>query len=347
MTVSRPNDPRPRRALRLATGTALAIAVGFGLALPIPFIAPMLTLFLLARSNRPLPLRAVVGLPLLVAVTTSGGLLMIPLLQYASASGVLLIGLALFMCFRYMLRGGNALLATFAVVGLTMISAAGTSSFALALTVIEALAKGLLVAGLIASVSHWLFPEPSNVSDVAAPNLETPVDALWIALRATLVVLPAFLLALIDPSAYMPLIMKSVTLGQQACTTLARDAARELLGATLLGGLLAIAFWSVLTVFPHLWMFFLWMMLFGLLAARKLYALSATRLSSGFWLNTLSTLILLLGQSVQDSAAGKDVYSAFAIRMALFVAVTLYACAMIYLIDNRRDRRKAIRAEPA
>jgi hypothetical protein len=50
---------------------------------------------------------------------------------------------------------------------------------------------------------------------------------------------------------------------------------------------------------------------------------------------------------VQDSAAGKDVYSAFAIRMALFVAVTLYACAMIYLIDNRRDRRKAIRAQPA
>ncbi len=118
----------------------------------------------------------------------------------------------------------------------------------------------------------------------------------------------------------------------------------RLLGATLLGGLLAIAFWSALTVFPHLWMFFLWMLLFALLVARKLYALSATRLSPGFWLNTLSTLILLLGQSVQDSAAGKDVYTAFAVRMALFVAVTLYACAMIYLIDNRRDRLETHRA---
>ncbi len=45
-----------------------------------------------------------------------------------------------------------------------MISAAGTSSFALALTVIEALAKGLLLAGLIASVSHWMFPEPPGVA---------------------------------------------------------------------------------------------------------------------------------------------------------------------------------------
>jgi Protein of unknown function (DUF2955) len=339
MTTS--SDPRPRRTLRLAAGTALATAVGFGLALPIPFIAPMLTLFLLARSNRPLPLRAIVGLPLLVAVTTSSGLLIIPLLQHASVSGVLLIALALFACFRYMLRGGNALLATFAVVGLTMISAAGTSSFALALTVIEALAKGLLVAGLVATFSHWVFPE-SPSADVAPSNVETPIDSAWIALRATLVVMPAFLLALIDPSAYM-----SVTLGQQACTTTARDAARELLGATLLGGLLAIAFWRVLTVFPHLLMFFLWMLLFGLLIGRRLYALSATRRSPGFWLNTWSTLILLLGQSVQDSAAGKDVYTAFAVRMALFVAVTLYACAMIYLIDNRRDRRQTHRAHPA
>jgi hypothetical protein len=41
---------------------------------------------------------------------------------------------------------------------------------------------------------------------------------------------------------------------------------------------------------------------------------------------------------VQDSAAGKDVYTAFAVRMALFVAVTLYACAMVFVIDKRRDR---------
>ena len=38
----------------------------------------------------------------------------------------------------------------------------------------------------------------------------------------------------------------------------ARDAAREVLGATLLGELFAAAFWSVLTMFPDLSMFFLW-----------------------------------------------------------------------------------------
>ena len=113
------------------------------------------------------------------------------------------------------------------------------------------------------------------------------------------------------------------------------SAAREILGSTLLAGVLAVAFWAALRPFPSLWMYFLWMLLFALVIARKLYRLSPTPHAPSFWLNTLVTLIILLGQSVQDSALGKDVYSAFAIRMGLFVLVTLYACAAVYLIDRR------------
>ena len=154
--------------------------------------------------------------------------------------------------------------------------------------------------------------------------------------------LPAFLLALIDPAGYLPIILKAVSLGQQSSTTNARNAGRELLGSTLLAGLLAILFWSALSLFVHLWMFFLWMLLFGLVLARKLYALSPTRFTPGFWLNTLITLIILLGQSVQDSAAGKDVYTAFAIRMGLFILVTLYACLMVHLLDQRQESAQGL-----
>jgi hypothetical protein len=78
-----------------------------------------------------------------------------------------------------------------------------------------------------------------------------------------------------------------------------------------------------------------------------MYRLHRTGLAPGLWLNALVTMILLLGQSVQDSAAGKDVYSAFAVRMGLFIAVTLYACAMVFLIDRRREEdRPAVRPRP-
>lgn len=330
--------PRAQRALRLAMGTALCLAASFGLALPIPFIAPVLALLLLASVNRPLPLKAGLVLAVAAMLTTGVGLLLIPLLRYYPVSGVLLIGVCLFLVFRFGLRGGNNLIVTFLVIGLTMISSAGFVEFDLAAMVIGALVKGLLLAVVVVTVSHWLFPDPPNAPSPPAAPLLPAEEVSRVALRATLIVLPAFLLALIDPASYLPIILKAVGLGQQSSTT-ARNAGRELVGSTLLAGVLAVLFWSALSLFVHLWMFFLWMLLFGLILARKLYALSPTRLSPGFWLNSLITMIILLGQSVQDSLAGKDVYTAFAVRMGLFILVTLYACLMVYLLDQRPPKR--------
>ena len=50
-------------------------------------------------------------------------------------------------------------------------------------------------------------------------------------------------------------------------------------------------------------------------------------------------MLILLGGAVQDSADGKDVYQAFAVRMSLFIAVTLYAWAAIFVLEQLRERR--------
>lgn len=328
--------PRVQRALRLATGTALCLAISFGLALPIPFISPVLAVLLLASLNRPLPFKAALVLAVVAMLTTGIGLLLIPVLRYYPFCGVLLIGAGLFLAFGFGLRGGNTLIMTFLIIGLTMIPSAGVAEFDLAMMVIGALVKGLILAVIVVAISHWLFPDPANAPSPPAASTLPAQEVSRVALRATLIVIPAFLLALIDPASYLPIILKAVSLGQQSSTTTARSAGHELLGSTLMGGLLAIVFWCALSLFVHLWMFFLWMLLFGLLLARKLYALSPTRQTPGFWLNSLVTLIILLGQSVQDSLAGKDVYTAFVVRMGLFIALTLYALLMVHLLDRRQ-----------
>jgi hypothetical protein len=335
----RTQPSRPgQRALRVASGTALALAVSFALDLPIPVVAPVFTVFLLATQTRPLSLKAALALAVVVAGTTGSGLVLVPLLRYYPLSGVLLVGLSLFLSFRFGLRGGNNLVATFLAAGLTMISAAGVADQQLAATVVGALVKGVLLAVLVSVVSHALFPEPPGAPSQAAARALPRDEAARIALQAALVVMPAWLLAMSDPASYMPIIMKSVSLGRQSCTTSARGAARELLGSTAMGGLLAMAFWFALRLFVNIWMFYLWMLLFGLLAGRKLFRLSPTRFSPGFWVNSLVTMIILLGQSVQDSAAGKDVYRAFAVRMGLFLAVTVYAWFMLQLFNTRHAR---------
>jgi hypothetical protein len=325
-----------RRALRLASGTALCLAISFALDLSIPVIAPVFAVFLLATPGRPPSLKAGVALGLVVMLTTGSGLLLVPLLRHYAFAGVMLVGLLLFFAFRLGLRGGSNLIATFLAAGLTMISAAGTADFQSAVTVVGALVKGLLLAVLVSALMHGLFPEPASARPKPAAPVMPADQAMRIALRAALVVMPAYLLAMTDPASYMPIIMKSVSLGRQSCTATARTAARELIGSTLLGGVLAIAFWFALRLSVHLWMFFLWMLLFGLLVGRKLHRIVPTRYSPGFWLNGLVTMIILLGQSVQDSVAGKDVFTAFAVRMGLFLAVTLYACLMLLVFDSHR-----------
>ncbi|WJR17972.1 DUF2955 domain-containing protein [Pseudomonas alloputida] len=338
-----PIELRRLRALRLAWGVALCLAVSFGIGLPVPILAPVFAVLLLAMRSQPLPLRAEPALALLVLLACGSGLLLIPLLRHAPLAGVLLVGVGVFLTLRYALKGGNGLLANLLVVGLTMIAAAGTSDFTLALSVVEALAKGMLLAVLGTSVVHTLFPEPANAPAPPVPPLLGSEHVSWVALRATLIVMPAFLLALIAPDQYMPLIMKAVSVGQQAGETRARHASRELIGSTLLAGVLAIALWVALSLFVHLWMFFLWVLLFALWQARRLYQAVPSRQSPAYWVSCLTTMLILLGQSVQDSAGGQDVYKAFAVRMALFLAVSVYASAMLIWIDRLRSRRGLLR----
>jgi hypothetical protein len=118
----------------------------------------------------------------------------------------------------------------------------------------------------------------------------------------------------------------------------AHHAGRELLGSTFLGGCYAALFWVLLKISPNLWMFFLWMLLFALYFAAKLYRVIASQLPPSFWVNVAVTMLILLGSAVQDSANGKDVYQAFAVRMSLFVAVTLYAWLALSAFERLRDR---------
>ncbi|WP_414157602.1 DUF2955 domain-containing protein [Pseudomonas sp. BNK-15] len=331
-----PIELRRLRALRLALGVALCLVASFGLGLPVPILAPVFAVLLLTMRSEPLPIKAAPMLAILVLLSCGSGLLLIPILRHAPVSGVLLVGVGVFLVLRYALRGGNGLLANLLVVGLTMIAAAGTSDFTLALMVVEAMAKGMLLAVLGTALAHVLVPEPADAPAQPAPPLPDRADVGWIALRATLIVMPAFLLALIAPDAFMPLIMKAVSLGQQAGETRARHASRELIGSTVLAGVLAMLMWAALSVFVHVWMFFLWVLLFTLWQGRRLYRVVSTRHSPAYWVSCLTTLLILLGQSVQDSAAGQDVYRAFAVRMALFLAVSLYASALLIWLDRRR-----------
>ena len=328
-----------RKVFRVSLAMTLALALGYGLAWPLPFLAPLFALMLTALPGPPMGLKQLFGLVIVIALTLGIGLLLIPMLMHYPATAILLIAVGLYYSAFLTVNLGKGLVGTFLAIGFTLIPAAGLMGFAAATMVITALIQGIIVAVLISHVVNAILPDPPGTPIPEKPAPIGDEQSNWIALRSMLIVLPSFLLTLTNPSFYIPIIMKSISLSQQGSVVDARNAGRELLGSTFLGCCFAILFWVALDLLTTLWMFSLWMLLFGTYFAAKLFQVLPTRFPPSFWQNVAVTMIILLGSAVQDSANGKDVYQAIAVRMSLFIAVTLYAWGAIFGLERLRQRR--------
>ncbi|QSX75593.1 DUF2955 domain-containing protein [Lysobacter arenosi] len=337
--------PAARRTFRLASVVALSVALAYGLAMPLPFMAPLFAVLLTATPAPPPGPKALFMLLLLVAVTLGIGLVLNPLLRNYPVSAVMMIAAGLYVSTYLSVGKGKGLVGTLLAVGLTMIPAAGLMDFALASAVVNALLVGIAVTVLCQWLVQPLFPEPAPTSPAAKPAPDGNERAAWLALRTVLIVLPPVMLAFTNPGMYMPTIMKSVMLAQQGSTMSARAAGRELIGSTFLAGIYAMAFWFALKLLPNLWMFFLWMLLFGIHIGSRLYGVVANRHPPSFWVNVFVTMLILVGPAVQDST-GDDVYREFLARFTLFVLVTLYAWGAIVALEWLREGRGRRRTSP-
>jgi len=303
-----------------------------------PFMAPLFAFMLAAPPKPPMGFKGLVGLLIVLAIILGVGLMLIPVLQEYPMTGLLLVLIGLFVANYTALNLGKGSVGAFLTVGVAMISMVGQLSFALAVALIAELLVSIALAIVVLWVVYPFFPEDEGPAPEPPPP--EPLTSSWLASRATLVVFPAYLLGLTNPSFYTPIIMKSVALGQQATDTAAKAAGRELLGSTFLAGIFAVLFWFGLKMHPTLWMFFLWTLAFGVYCTAKFYGVLASRYAPTFWLNVFVTMLILLGPAVADSANGKDVYMAFLVRFGLFIGVTIYAWMALTFLEWLRTRKQ-------
>jgi hypothetical protein len=211
-----------RRVFRLSLTLALSLAAAYGLAIPLPYVAPIFALLLTAAPAPPMGPKGLLGLILVVLATLGTGLLVTPMLQNYAVTAVLVVAAGLYFSTYLTVNRGKGPVGTLLALGFTLIPAAGTADFALALGVIQSLVIGIVVA----IVCHWLvypwLPE-SPGAGATRPAPSTVTTSNWIALRTALIVLPPFLLALSNPATYMAVIMKSIMLGQQGSVVSARS----------------------------------------------------------------------------------------------------------------------------
>jgi hypothetical protein len=203
------------RILRLAAGTGLSLwvsqAVGWGLS----FIAPVMTLFILAL---PLPaLKLEQGIKFLAAMTLSmyAGLLLLPWLLDYQLVGLLLLVLALYWSFYFTANGGSPVLGTFITVGIALSTAIGSVSVDAALMLINGSIMNAMIGIVFVWIAHALipdsmaggFPAPDKPQGGVKPAL---TEARWSAFRSLVIVFPiAFWFMLSGAStSYVPVMIK-------------------------------------------------------------------------------------------------------------------------------------------
>jgi hypothetical protein len=325
--------------LRLALGVGLSVAIAWGIGLEAAFMAPVMTIALLAKPGPPIPVVKGVVLGLVVAALLLAGVLTVPILENYPVSGILLTA-ALFYAVTYTSARRANPLTLFLHVALVFIPTAGVADQAVTTLLARTTGVALVIGVLASVVAHTLLPATPGPAKVApAPAGASPEASGWIALQATLIVIPVFLLALINPATYLQAVMKTVAMGQQAGATTARTAAREMVGSTAVGAVLAMLVWGGLSLRPNLWMFALWSAAASLWIGVRLFRVKATVAPASYWLNALMTMFLVLGPAIADSANGDDVYRAGAVRVALFFLVALYASAVVWILERWRDSR--------
>jgi hypothetical protein len=335
-------DQADKAVLRLAIGLGLAVLLAYGLALPVPYAVCVMAVVVLCKPGPPIPFLKGVVAAIVIAALMAAGVLMVPILEHYAVTGIVLTGALLYAVF-FSGRGSANPQTTILAIAITLIPVAGVAEQALAPLLGVTLALGIVTGVLVSSASHALFPEsPVPANEAATPATLSRLSresANWMAVRATLVVMPVFVLALTNPPFYLPTIMKAVALGQQACSTSARSAGRELVGSTLMGAWMAALVWFGLSLRPNLWMLMLWLVAAALWAGARLFGIKATALPPSFWRDALVTMLILLGPAIEDSANGKDVFSASVVRVGLFVGVALYAWATVWVLERWRASR--------
>jgi hypothetical protein len=329
-----------KAVLRVTLGLGLATWVAYGCGLKMPFVVCLLATIVLSKPGPPLPLAKGAAIALVFGIMLAAGVLMVPVLEHYAFAGLLLTATILFVVFYVGLLRAHPL-TTLLLLALVLMPVAGVAEQALVGSLSFTMAVGIVVGTLVNTFSHAFFPdEPSNGSRPSPKPRPDARTAAWIALRGMLIVMPVFMLALVNPSLYFAAIMKTVTLGQQASHTTARDAGRELVGSTLAGAAIGAAVWLGLSLWPSLWMLGLWLMAAALWCASAMFGVRRTSVAPSFWSNALITALILLGPAIEDSAGGKSVLQASIVRTCLFVAVALYAWATIWILEQWRALRR-------
>ncbi len=328
-----------RRIIRLGFGTALALWISQVANWGVSFIAPVLLCLLLAVPM-PAP-RLKQGLSFVLALLAGIWIttwLILPLITYQPGVGVLLIIAACFWSFYYSASGGSPIMGAFLTLGLAVVAAVGSVSIDQILGLNKALTFNAFIAIGFLWMAHALFPDVPFEMPAAArkpppkPDRDEAIRSAW---RSTVIVIPVivFFLFYTGSASYMAVMIKVASMGQQAAADKTKEAGKDLLMSTIIGGIGAIIMWQMLDIWSSLIVYVLLTAVGGLIMGRRIFQGKGTHPRAGVWSYAYLTMLVVIAPSLVDQTASDAAGVRFYDRLGMMFWATLYATAAVSVFD--------------
>jgi len=324
-------DQTSVRIIRFTLGVTLAVALAYGINWPLSFLLPILTSFMLSLPL-PMPsLQAGLRNMLHTLIAFGAGLIFSLFFLQFPLVYIVMLGLVLFHIYYYLNRGGSLWLALMSIVAILLLSMLGNTHEGLA----TGISLGFIGTGWLTIIMVWLsyllVPDPQATSFPQAPGFQPGYSrpAAEAALKSTIVILPlASLFFMFDLTSYMLVMIFAALFILKPDLSAGREAGMNSLISTLLGGVCAWLFYSLIVAVPEYPFYVALMFLTALYFGSNIFS---GKPMAKYYGSALIALLILVNSSMGEDASFTE---AFIMRIILITSAVVYIVAALKLLDS-------------
>lgn len=326
------NDRLQVRILRFALGLTLAVAIVFGFEWPLSFVTLVFTALFLSLPTPSPTVYILLRLIAYVIIAFSLGLLFTVFFIPYPFIYLIMLGLVLFHLYYFLHRGGPALFVILCLVSVLLPPIIGMQSDAYAIGFSLYFAISAMLAVIIYGISHAVLPEPENkIQPVSSTGFQPGYskEAAITALKATVAVFPvAVFFIVFNLKGEILLLVYSAIFVMSAELAKGSAAAFKSLKATLLGGLAAIVFFTLLVLVPQYHFLILLMFLACMLFAIGIFTEHAYAKYMG---SAAIAFFILISTSI---SAETSAFHKLFIRVLLLFGATAYVILSLAILER-------------
>ena len=295
-------DVNAMRVLRFAFGVTVACALAYGINWPLAFLMPVFTALLLAMPLPKPSVKASLNNMMSTLQAFALGLAFsLFFLQYPIAY-LITLALVLFHLYYYLNRGGSFWFTLMSMIAILVLPMIANSNEGLAIGFSAGFVYSSWLTIAMLWLAHFVFPDPSFTQFPVKPKYTNRYSkvAAQLALKSTLVTFPiAAVFITFGLSDYLLVMIFSAIFILKPDLTQGKEAGRNSLLSTLLGGVFAWFFYWLIVAVPQFYFYLLLLLATTLFFGRHIF--SGTNMSKYYSSGFIALLVIINSAMAADS----------------------------------------------